>query len=124
MTDRDRLIELLDEYDRTYDCDLCPKDKYGGKCGTECLVDYLISNGVIVSDNNVGCKWRPASEPPKEDGQYICVYCFEECRDFKFKGLLNYYAIDETPHFQHTLGDSGMIVDYWMPFPEIPKEVE
>ena len=51
---RDRLIELIANYDRTYDCDLCPKDKHGGSCGNECLTDYLLANGVIVPPCKVG----------------------------------------------------------------------
>ena len=51
---RERLIELLTTYDRTYDCDLCPKDKHGKSCGNECLADYLLANGVTLQELD-GC---------------------------------------------------------------------
>ena len=39
MTDRDRLIELLEDFDRTYDC-------FRVRC--EQIADHLLANGVIV----------------------------------------------------------------------------
>lgn len=53
---RERLIELLATYDRTYDCDLCPKDKHGESCGNECLADFLLANSVAMWELD-GCEY-------------------------------------------------------------------
>lgn len=47
MTDRDRLIELLNDFDRTYVC-------FRVRC--EQIADYLLANGVIVPPCKVGDK--------------------------------------------------------------------
>ena len=54
MTDRERLIELITDYDRTYDCEFCTKAKKCEHCGNECLADYLLENSVIVPPCKVG----------------------------------------------------------------------
>lgn len=91
----------------------------------------LIANGVTVNE------WRPASEPPKEDGSYlvsltsfsgkhtwqdVCKFAnnLEKVDAFDFKGIKragwysykdgDYYEIDDITH--------------WMPLPQPPKEVE
>ena len=63
MTDREKLDDLFAD-------GKCPAWFIDNKQRLD-TVDYLIANGVTVTDNNVGCKWRPASEPPKEDGSYL-----------------------------------------------------
>lgn len=70
MTDREKLIELLNENF----CEYCNVDIIAGHCKIRAIsfdvdrfADFLIANGVtFATDNNVGCKWIPASEPPKE----------------------------------------------------------
>ena len=52
MTDRERLICLLSDYDfdLTF-CNICERpDDDCAVCGSERLADYLISNGVVVAD--------------------------------------------------------------------------
>ena len=39
-----------------------------------------------------------------------------------FTGVLQYYAFDPQPHFQHE--GTGLRVTHWMPLPEPPKEVD
>lgn len=68
-------------------------------------------------------KWIPVSERlPERDGQYLCNYHFGNHRDMTFTRVLDYYATDKIPHFQHTLGDTSMKITHWMPLPEPPKE--
>lgn len=66
MTDRDRLIELLNEAedicDRTLDCDEC-KYHQSAMCDDELKIDYLLANGVIVPPCKVG------------DKVYVIKYC-------------------------------------------------
>lgn len=100
------------------------------------IADHLIANGVtFATDNNVGdkltptakdtnvpSKWIPVTERlPDRDGQYLCNYHFGEHRAMTFTRVLDYYATDKVPHFQHTLGDITMKVTHWMPLPEPPK---
>lgn len=57
MTDRERLIELVDKAedicDSTLDCDSC-KYVLSGSCKTILIADYLLANGVIVPPCKVG----------------------------------------------------------------------
>lgn len=77
----------------------------------------------LMPDDVAGQKWIPVSERlPERDGQYLCNYHFGNHRDMTFTRVLDYYATDKVPHFQHTLGDTTMKVTHWMPLPEIPKE--
>ena len=57
MTDRERLICLLSEYDfdSTF-CNICERpDDDCAVCGSERLADYLISNGVVVMQREKQC---------------------------------------------------------------------
>jgi hypothetical protein len=65
--------------------------------------------------------WIHASKPPEKDGRYLCRYRFRSCGSMAFIQVLDYYATDPIPHFQHTLGDQNMEVTHWMPLPEPPK---
>ena len=85
------------------------------KCN-ETIADHLIANGVTVQ------KWIPVSERlPETDGRYLCNYHFGNHRYMTFTRVLDFYATDAVPHFQHTLGDTTMKVTHWMPLPEPPK---
>lgn len=56
MTDRDRLIKIVDDFgDDISFCDICkrPKEDCEG-CKNEQLADYLLANGVIVPPCKVG----------------------------------------------------------------------
>lgn len=67
-------------------------------------------------------KWISVTERlPEKDGHYICNYHFGEYPKMTFTQVLDYYATDIVPHFQHTLGDGSMKVTHWMPLPEPPK---
>lgn len=113
---KDKLKELLME----------ARDRYS--YFTE-VADHLIANGVTVNE------WRPASEPPKENGEYlvietngkhrwqrVCKFATNLKKIDKFDLTLDehagwygysseygYYEIDDITH--------------WMPLPTPPKEV-
>lgn len=66
-------------------------------------------------------KWIPVTERlPERDGKYLCNYHFGEHRNMTFTQMLDYYATDKAPHFQHE-NSCGMKVSHWMPLPEPPK---
>lgn len=69
--------------------------------------------------------WIPCSERlPEIDGKFLCTYIFKHHYDMQFVQVLDYYATDETPHFQHTLGVDGMEVIAWQPLPALFKKGE
>ena len=87
MSNREKLIELMEE---AYFCSI------------ESLADHLIANGVtFATDNNVGGKWIPVTEMlPERNMQCICRYVFGNDKQAFFQ-VLDYFATDKQPHFQH-----------------------
>lgn len=75
----------------------------------------------VAEGNHVPGKWIPVTERlPERDGKYLCNYHFSEHRNMTFTQVLDYYATDKAPHFQHE-NSYGMKVSHWMPLPEPPK---
>lgn len=64
---------------------------------------------------------------PKRDGRYLCWCTFGKERDsvlyqsMVFCQVLDYYATDPMPHFQHE-GTHGMAVTHWMDIPEVTQD--
>ena len=68
-------------------------------------------------------QWIPVTERlPERDEKCLCRYTFGEKELMYFYQVLDYYATDPQPHFQHTLGDNGMRVTHWMPLPKPPED--
>lgn len=66
-------------------------------------------------------RWIPVTERlPEKNRKCICSYKFHANSRIMFTGLLEYYATDPNPHWQHE--SDGVIVVHWMPLPEPPKE--
>ena len=59
-----------------------------------------------------------AERLPKKNGKYLCWYGFGPNRNVLFCQVLDYYAIDPMPHFQHE-GLNGMTVTHWMEIPGV-----
>lgn len=102
---RERLIELI-------------QSAVGGCADYWAMViaDYLIAYGVTVQEL-ISVKDRL----PDKDGHYLCNYHFGEYPEMTFTQVLDYYATDIVPHFQHTLGDGSMKVTHWMEIPQLPQ---
>lgn len=67
------------------------------------IADHLIANGVVISNSETATKWIPVTERlPEQDGPYLCIYHFGEYPRMTFTQVLDYYATDIVPHFQHT----------------------
>ena len=102
MTERETLIELLDEgLDRinrgTLDFML------------EILADHLLANGVVVRE------WIPVTERLPEDGE-ICI-----CFDSRIMAILQWdERADRWLDFRRAYPKTS--VTHWMPLPEPPKE--
>lgn len=124
MNERERLIELI--CDGTLKTEICTTETHldcdacRGDCGyCTILADHLLANGVTVGkDTNVPAKWIPASEPPKEYrdkyGDLIPFLVCEEGTKYPFRAMYD----------GKTWGDwfDSIIVKWWMPFPQPPKE--
>lgn len=66
-------------------------------------------------------QWISVEEKlPECDGQVLCRYHFGDHSDMPFVSVLDYYAGDVMPHFQHTRGIDKMRVTHWMPLPGSP----
>lgn len=143
MTDREKLIELIDmaedvaeEHCWTEDsCKTCgKKTKDGDKCCTGMMADILIANGVTVQ------RWIPVTERLPEGGSYLV--CKSGYGGTRYLDVLSFvedlYRLDEYD-FHHYKGQkkAGFVyydseygyyevdsVTHWMPLPEMPKEGE
>ena len=108
MTDREKLIELIDQSRITRtEHSVCIN-------GSAHMADFLIANGVtFATDTNVGSKWVPVSErlPDWKDGKVlICtrygISVAERTVNGRWQG-------------QHA---TPKLITHWMPLPEPPKE--
>ena len=83
----------------------------------EAVADYLLDNGVtFATDNNDGCKWIPASDPPKNSGNYIVM--IQGAR----KATTLVYTIQHKKWVDEVMDEYR--VTHWMPLPQPPKEDE
>ena len=119
MTDREKLDDLFAD-------GKCPAWFIDNKQRLD-TVDYLIANGVTVTDNNVGCKWRPASEPPEVAGMPVLMIAVNDYgQQAVVKGFANYDCPCEfeTTEKQFDLTwHSAWKVTHWMPAIELLTEV-
>ena len=82
----------------------------------EVIADHLIANGVTVQE------WISVKDRlPERNMQCVCRYVFGNDTQSFFQ-VLDYFATDKQPHFQHELGGSRMRVTHWMPLPQPPEE--
>ena len=69
-------------------------------------------------------RWIPVEERlPERDGPVLAYYGFSEggeISEMRFFSVMDYYAVDPKPHFQHE-GYRGLTVTHWMPLPQPPK---
>ena len=116
MDVREKLVELLLKEDDVCKPNECKNCGANGSCYYHRAANRIIANGVTVQE------WISVKDRlPEEDGHYLCNYHFGEYPKMTFTQVLDYYATDIVPHFQHTLGDGSMKVTHWMPLPEPPK---
>lgn len=84
----------------------------------ESALQEQASKGVEIDTVKPG--WIPVAERlPDRNGEYICRHGYNGNTDIKFTGVLEYYATDEKPHWQHE--SIGLTVTHWMPLPEPPN---
>ena len=101
MDVREKLVELLDNFPVQMEWH-----------DNEELADHLIAHGVTVQE------WISVKDRlPHKNMRVLACYTFDGY--MQFVQVLDYYATDKKPHFQHE-GD-GMRVTHWMPMPQPPK---
>ena len=128
MTDREKLVEIIEAADYKCDCLDCDGDpgcEYRGyhNCQTQLEAHHLIANGVIfATDNNVGNKWISVKERlPEKEGTYIVFTlsgCVTTARFYPERDFCNYRG----EFIRHEPGRFHRNATHWMPLPEAPKE--
>lgn len=79
---REKLIELLNGVLTTEDV-----------TSSEEVADYLIANGVTVTDNNVGGKWIPVTERLPEPETEVVILAERKYYSFKEKGVTTHHIV-------------------------------
>lgn len=124
-----RLIEeILKDINKAKEKITSVELEIGHTTGVSSQIDRLIqAQNLLTYCHSRLCEasmsWIPVTERlPERDEKCLCRYTFGEKEVMCFYQVLDYYASDPQPHFQHTLGDSKMRVTHWMPLPELPKD--
>ena len=80
----------------------------------EKIVDHLIANGVTVQ------QWIPVTEPPKENGYYLCVLCVSAVNQRKeYRRVILFWEDNVWIDMANSFRTRKPL--YWMPLPEPPK---
>ena len=107
MDVREKLVELILSTDLSL--------SYSRESDALNIADVLIAHGATVQE------WVSVKDSlPHKNMRVLACYTFDGY--MQFVQVLDYYATDKKPHFQHE-GD-GMRVTHWMPLPEPPKRGE
>ena len=105
MTDREKLIELLE---KAHDLAVVTCGSMNKGFGAW-YADHLIANGVtFATDNNVGDKWISVKDRLPEKTGLVLGY------DIGFGVLLVYYEVG-------VIRSGWQSITHWMPLPEPPK---
>ena len=94
------------------------------------IADYLISNGVTISNlETVDKEWIPVEDEqkPKDRRDYFIAYVFGDSA-MHFFGAAKYHAYEgnglvDRPHFSNE-GVNEMRVTHWMEIPKLPQKGE
>ena len=105
MDVREKLVDVLTD-------DYCPLLYMQGDVGN--LADYLIKKGVTVQE------WISASEPPKENGYYLCVILFSAVGSKKeYRRKILFWEENVWIEMANCFRTVKPL--YWMPMAEMPK---
>ena len=111
---RDKLIELIKQSGCVETWDYY-NDDFIQPYPIDALADHLIANGVTVN------RWRPASEPPKENGEErVAVFL----QDNPVTATIGNNRIDTDRYLNGRWVRWGKNVTHWMPLPMPPKGEE
>ena len=118
MTDREKLIALLDE--------VTEKFRFDAWENTDKIADYLIANGVVVQ------RWIPVTDrlPDQELAEFREKFGWDNDPEFlvmikgaKVPTTLYYNEEGEFYSIDTDGNDTYYVVTHWMSLPPAPKEV-
>lgn len=127
MTDREKLVELLNEAGQRcgdiecYDGEEC---EYAGEINgcMAFIADHLIANGVtFATDNNDGGKWIPVTERLPGTEKVLITNGDIVMRGYRRPDGVWKYGTELNAEWENI---SSWPVTHWMPLPEPPKEGE
>ena len=111
MTDREKLIELIDDF--VYNIDV---KRWYSEEHDEGLADHLIAHGVtFAKDNNVLDKWIPVTERLPNYNTFVIVFA---------EGIVGEAVLDDANYWYWAGTDeyaSKIKVTHWMHLPQPPK---
>ena len=102
MDVREKLVELL-------------KANFYDEYEFEEIADILIAHGVTVQE------WIPVSEPPEENGYYLCYVLTSAVGDKAKYEQMPLYWEDDIWLYRHNSYRMCRNVTYWMPLPTAPE---
>ena len=122
MGTKEKLLDVLSEawekrkeFCAPYECETCPYDKYPKNCHMYIMFDHLIASGVVVQ------RWISVSEPPKENGYYLCYVLTSAVGEkVKYEQMPLYWE-DDIWLYRHNSYRMCRNVTHWMPLPPAPK---
>lgn len=110
MTDREKLIELLDDIAHVYHFDAWEN--------TDRIADHLMSHGVtFAKDTDVPSKWISVEDRLPEDGEV--VMCHNKAREYP---VFCQWDESDLCWFNNSWTFGRGLITHWMPLPEPPKE--
>lgn len=137
MTDREKLIEMIENAEYLCDSRECGEDgcEYSNypNCWAQFIANHLIANGVtFATDNNVGGKWIPVTERlPQEDeptgalcetvqvllsdGTVTVGWCNREVKRWYF------LPFDATRFTENVFGETPVVA--WQPLSTPPADM-
>lgn len=120
----EKLVELVDKA-RRYAANKCHSfmscaecDHYGehdGNCRNTYIAESLIADGVTVQE------WISVSEPPEENGYYLCYVLTSAVGDKAKYEQMPLYWEDDIWLYRHNSYRMCRNVTYWMPLPTAPE---
>ena len=114
---KDELIGVLRDYEHNYS--VLYEQYQNSVAASEKIIKDLTDAGGRSAAQWINVK----DKVPEADCKVLAYYGFDRGDGdlgIMFYGVLDYYAFDEKPHFQHA--STGLTVTHWMPLPEPPEE--
>ena len=110
MTDREKLIKLLEEAEKEWFVPMWIPPNERQRCLLMHIADCLLDNGVIFApDTTVGGKWIPVTERLPKDGVQV-LSCTRHGKPFPAHCKGGKWRVSHS-----------VTITHWMPMPEPPK---
>lgn len=111
---KEKLVELLLQEDGLCKLDECKDCNANGSCYYYRAADRIIAHGATVQE------WISASEPPKENGYYLCVILFSAVGNKKeYRRKILFWEDNVWIEMANCFRTVKPL--YWMPLAEMPQ---